>query len=42
MKIKKVVSAVTSGILAAIISVSSVPLTANAEPEKGKLTVSLS
>lgn len=41
MKIKKVVSAMTSGILAAIISVSAVPLTANAEPEKGKLTVSL-
>lgn len=41
MKIKKMVSAMTSGILAAIISVSAVPLTANAEPEKGKLTVSL-
>lgn len=41
MKIKKVVSAMTSGILAAIISVSAVPLTASAEPEKGKLTVSL-
>lgn len=41
MKIKKMVSAMTSGILAAIISVSAVPLTASAEPEKGKLTVSL-
>ena len=41
MKIKKMVSAMTSGILAAIISVSAVPLTVSAEPEKGKLTVSL-
>ena len=41
MKIKKMVSAMTSGFLAAIISVSAVPLTASAEPEKGKLTVSL-
>ena len=41
MKIKKMVSAMTSGILAAIIAVSAIPLTVSAESNTGNLVVTL-